>query len=623
MSAEDNAAAEPAEIGEALVAALGFEPTEGKKLGRRVGSSASIVDELSEAENTIVDNTNDAPSVDDAFSVVSTDGEAEEGTTASSGGTGSSSSRSANGATKAPAKKATKSNRQRSRNRKNRNSRNNGRGNNQRSGAAAGTGSGSAGSTQKSDSKTEAKPSLDEIKSLAKPTVSGSDVVIEDGDAVVDGVDGAADAVAKIAGADVGAEVTEAAADAAVAVDEAGSAVASTKESVTEKTTDTTTEVVDDPVARAKAETEAIRKRLADAKRKAGIGDDAESGPDADKADAGSSSATSSGKSAASTKTASKRDDGDKPAGKQSKTAAGDGQSEVNAEKDGRTKTGESKTDVKTEVRAETKADKKTDSGAKSSDAVAAATGAAVTGEIMPVEAEIGNNPPPPSAADAIQAEAVTPAADAVPTSPPAKVADDARVVGQSNQTATAEAKPSSAPATLEADTIAVPVAPPTESLKPQLEPQPAVVRESSWPSLGELPFPNPFRRKRRVQARKVRRVVRHVDPWSVLTFSVLFHLCVFAALLLASVLVWNAAEAAGTIENMETFITDLGDYESFEIKGDVVFKSAVAIAGILTLASSVLLVLLTVVFNLISDLVGGIRLTVIEEETVRVRRKG
>ncbi len=137
-----------------------------------------------------------------------------------------------------------------------------------------------------------------------------------------------------------------------------------------------------------------------------------------------------------------------------------------------------------------------------------------------------------------------------------------------------------------------------------------------------DFSLPNVLRRKRRVQARKVRRVVRHIDPWSVLTFSVLFHLSVFAALLLASVLVWNAAEAAGTIENMEAFILDLGDYETFEIKGDVVFRAAVAIAGILTLASSVLLVLLTVVFNLISDLVGGIRLTVIEEETVRVRRK-
>ncbi len=140
------------------------------------------------------------------------------------------------------------------------------------------------------------------------------------------------------------------------------------------------------------------------------------------------------------------------------------------------------------------------------------------------------------------------------------------------------------------------------------------VFKRGSWINL--------FRRSRRLQSRKVRRVVRHIDPWSVLTFSVLFHLCVFAALLLASVLVWNAAEAAGTIEDLEGFILELGDYETFEIKGDVVFRAAVAIAGILTLASSVLLVLLTVVFNLISDLVGGIRMTVIEEETVRVRRR-
>lgn len=130
------------------------------------------------------------------------------------------------------------------------------------------------------------------------------------------------------------------------------------------------------------------------------------------------------------------------------------------------------------------------------------------------------------------------------------------------------------------------------------------------------------FGRRQKVQARKVRRVVRHIDPWSVLTFSVLFHLCLFAALLLASVLVWNAAEAAGTIQNMEELIKDLGDYETFTIDGQEVFTAGVALAGVLTLASSVLLVLLTVVFNLISDLVGGIRITVIEEETVRVKRK-
>ncbi len=129
------------------------------------------------------------------------------------------------------------------------------------------------------------------------------------------------------------------------------------------------------------------------------------------------------------------------------------------------------------------------------------------------------------------------------------------------------------------------------------------------------------LKRTGRVRSRKVRRVVRHIDPWSVLTFSVLFFLCLFAALLLASVLVWNAAVAAGTIENIESFIREIGDYQTYEINGDVVFRAAMVIAGIFTLAASVMVVLLVVVFNLISDLVGGIRVTVVEEETIRVRR--
>ncbi len=126
-------------------------------------------------------------------------------------------------------------------------------------------------------------------------------------------------------------------------------------------------------------------------------------------------------------------------------------------------------------------------------------------------------------------------------------------------------------------------------------------------------------RRRGKLRARKVRRVIRHVDPWSVLTFSVLFHLVFFSSMLLASILVWNGAVQAGTIDNIENFIRELGDYETFNINSDVVFRAAVVIAGMLTLASSIIVVLLTVVFNLVSDLVGGIRVTVIEEDTVVV----
>jgi hypothetical protein len=261
------------------------------------------------------------------------------------------------------------------------------------------------------------------------------------------------------------------------------------------------------------------------------------------------------------------------------------------------------------------------------------AAAAAVTGDL----ATMGtiDQPPPPTATDAVTvvvepestpssnggpADATTKVepGEAAPSGPP--VIPAAGVAG-----AAAEAKvdlapgvPDSLPAVTRIETRDDEI----QAGRLEAEARARADREAAARQPQTQSFSNLFRRTRRLQSRKVRRVVRHIDPWSVLTFSVLFHLCVFAALLLASVLVWNAAEAAGTIENLETFILELGDYETFEIKGDVVFQAAVAIAGILTLASSVLLVLLTVVFNLISDLVGGIRITVIEEETVRVRRR-
>ncbi len=151
--------------------------------------------------------------------------------------------------------------------------------------------------------------------------------------------------------------------------------------------------------------------------------------------------------------------------------------------------------------------------------------------------------------------------------------------------------------------------APPVEVTKPVPAP------------VGSPPAKRSFRRKR-VRAKKTRRVIRHIDPWSVLTFSFLFHLAVYAAFLLASVLVWRSLEASGMVVNIEDFIIALGDYETYEINADVLFRAAVVIAGILTVASTILSVLLCVVFNLISDLVGGIRVTVLEEETVRLPAK-
>jgi hypothetical protein len=121
-----------------------------------------------------------------------------------------------------------------------------------------------------------------------------------------------------------------------------------------------------------------------------------------------------------------------------------------------------------------------------------------------------------------------------------------------------------------------------------------------------------------RLRARKVKRIVRHVDPWSVLKLSLLFYACLFAVVMVAGTVLWNLAGAAGTIASIESFIKDIGAFKTFTFKGTTIFRASFLAGLILVIAGSALNVLLTVLFNLISDLVGGIRISVIEEETAR-----
>ncbi len=126
-----------------------------------------------------------------------------------------------------------------------------------------------------------------------------------------------------------------------------------------------------------------------------------------------------------------------------------------------------------------------------------------------------------------------------------------------------------------------------------------------------------------RMRARKVRRVVRHVDPWSVLKLSLIFYFCLFLIVMVAGVILWNIASQSGTIDNLESLVEELGSFETFRFEGDTVFRASALAGLILVITGTGLNVLLAVLFNLISDLVGGLRLTVIEEKTVRrVRRE-
>ncbi len=153
----------------------------------------------------------------------------------------------------------------------------------------------------------------------------------------------------------------------------------------------------------------------------------------------------------------------------------------------------------------------------------------------------------------------------------------------------------------------------------------PALADPPAPMKLGPRP-PRPDYRDRRaagrLRARKVRRLVRHVEPWSVLKVSLLFYFCLWVILLVAGVIIWSFAVTSGTIDNVENFVTKLFALKSFSFNADEIFRAS-AIGGlVLVVAGSGFTVLMAVLFNLISDVTGGVRFTVVEEETARPRPK-
>ena len=143
---------------------------------------------------------------------------------------------------------------------------------------------------------------------------------------------------------------------------------------------------------------------------------------------------------------------------------------------------------------------------------------------------------------------------------------------------------------------------------------------------VGPRPVSRPGVRDRRtagrLRARKVRRLVRHVEPWAVLKVALIFYFCLWVILLIAGVILWRLAVSSGTVDNIETFVTELFALESFTFNADQIFRAS-AIGGlVLVVAGAGFTVLMAVLFNLISDLTGGVRFTVVEEETARPRPK-
>ncbi len=131
--------------------------------------------------------------------------------------------------------------------------------------------------------------------------------------------------------------------------------------------------------------------------------------------------------------------------------------------------------------------------------------------------------------------------------------------------------------------------------------------------SSGDTPRKEPIVRRRIRRVRRTTRTLRYIDPWSVLRVAGLFHVVLYLVLLITGVLLWNVANTTGTVDNVERFMESFG-WESFEFKGGEIFHQAWVLGLFLVVGLTGLAVLAAVTFNLITDVVGGIRVTVLED---------
>lgn len=152
---------------------------------------------------------------------------------------------------------------------------------------------------------------------------------------------------------------------------------------------------------------------------------------------------------------------------------------------------------------------------------------------------------------------------------------------------------------------------PRTEALPAQHTNRPSPTKTiDNEPSSSE-----PIRRSvsfERPAVRRTTRVLRHIDPWSVFRVALVFHFVLYLTLLLTGVLLWNVANATGTVDNVERFMESFG-WDTFQFKGGELFHQAWVLGLFVVVGMTGLAILAVTTFNLITDLVGGIRVTILE----------
>ncbi len=112
----------------------------------------------------------------------------------------------------------------------------------------------------------------------------------------------------------------------------------------------------------------------------------------------------------------------------------------------------------------------------------------------------------------------------------------------------------------------------------------------------------------------RVRRVIRKVDPWTVLKVSLVFNAIMALVFALGTVIFWSIFVNAGIPERINELALLIGLENGINLDGQVYFRIVILLSVIGTIMMTGFFTLGAVIYNLISDLVGGVEIIVLEE---------
>ena len=131
--------------------------------------------------------------------------------------------------------------------------------------------------------------------------------------------------------------------------------------------------------------------------------------------------------------------------------------------------------------------------------------------------------------------------------------------------------------------------------------------------------------KSKRPVSRRARVQIRKISPWSALKVSLIFYFCLMLVMLLGFAILFTLLDSIGVIEPVEQLLGEVGfgtpqgtgpeAVAVYEINFGYVMRTLAIVGVISTFVWALFTVFLTFLYNLISDLVGGIEVTLLERQ--------